>query len=132
MATADKKLKYSVEQRRITTAGVERKLNYSDVLVFIPNLIGYTRVFLTFAAYYFALPSDQPFLYSETFFSVKLKEHTGWKITVACYSISFILDAVDGIAARHFKQASNFGAVLDMVTDRCSTAGLFMILALLY
>ena len=38
--------------------------------------------------------------------------------TVA-YCISQLLDAVDGHAARYLGQASKFGAVLDMVTDRC-------------
>jgi len=38
--------------------------------------------------------------------------------TVA-YCVSQLLDAVDGHAARYLGQASKFGAVLDMVTDRC-------------
>ena len=37
--------------------------------------------------------------------------------TVA-YCVSQLLDAVDGQAARYLGQASKFGAVLDMVTDR--------------
>jgi len=35
------------------------------------------------------------------------------------YSVSCLLDAVDGQAARALGQTSKFGAVLDMVTDRC-------------
>lgn len=35
-----------------------------------------------------------------------------------CYCISQGLDAVDGMVARHFKQCSKYGAVLDMLTDR--------------
>lgn len=31
-----------------------------------------------------------------------------------------------------YLKASRFGAVLDMVTDRCSTAGLLMVLSRLY
>ena len=46
-------------------ATVQTQKTYTDVLTFIPNLIGYARVALTFTAYYFALPSDQPFLYDE-------------------------------------------------------------------
>lgn len=34
------------------------------------------------------------------------------------YAISQLLDAADGHAARALGQASKFGAVLDMVTDR--------------
>ncbi len=45
------------------------------------------------------------------------------------YSISCLLDALDGVAARHFDQATRFGAVLDMVTDRCTTACLLVFLS---
>jgi phosphatidylglycerophosphate synthase len=45
------------------------------------------------------------------------------------YSISCLLDALDGIAARKFNQSTKFGAVLDMVTDRCTTACLLVFLA---
>ncbi|KAK3320747.1 hypothetical protein B0T19DRAFT_430350 [Cercophora scortea] len=45
------------------------------------------------------------------------------------YSISCLLDALDGYAARLFSQSTRFGAVLDMVTDRCSTASLITFLA---
>ena len=34
------------------------------------------------------------------------------------YSVSCLLDAADGAAARALGQSSKFGAVLDMVTDR--------------
>ena len=47
----------------------------------------------------------------------------------AIYSLSCLLDALDGYAARYFKQASRFGTVLDMVTDRCTTACLLVFLA---
>lgn len=42
------------------------------------------------------------------------------------------LDAVDGTAARYFGQCSKFGAVLDMLTDRMSTAVLLIVLSHLY
>ena len=45
------------------------------------------------------------------------------------YSVSCLLDALDGVAARYFQQATKFGAVLDMVTDRCTTACLLVFLA---
>ncbi len=35
------------------------------------------------------------------------------------YVISCLLDAVDGPVARYRGEESKFGAVLDMVTDRC-------------
>lgn len=45
------------------------------------------------------------------------------------YSISCLLDALDGYAARYLDQSTRFGAVLDMVTDRCTTACLLVFLA---
>nr|POF11230.1 cdp-diacylglycerol--inositol 3-phosphatidyltransferase [Quercus suber] len=45
------------------------------------------------------------------------------------YSISCLLDALDGVAARKFQQSTRFGAVLDMVTDRCTTTCLLVFLA---
>lgn len=40
------------------------------------------------------------------------------KYSTLAYAVSQLLDAVDGHAARALGQASKFGAVLDMVTDR--------------
>ncbi|PKA55951.1 CDP-diacylglycerol--inositol 3-phosphatidyltransferase 1 [Apostasia shenzhenica] len=48
------------------------------------------------------------------------------------YFISFMCDGVDGWFARKLNQVSTFGAVLDMVTDRVSTACLLAILSQLY
>lgn len=45
------------------------------------------------------------------------------------YSISCLLDALDGYAARAFNQSTKFGAVLDMVTDRCTTTCLLVFLS---
>lgn len=45
------------------------------------------------------------------------------------YSISCLLDALDGYAARYFNQSTTFGAVLDMVTDRCTTSCLLVFLS---
>lgn len=45
------------------------------------------------------------------------------------YSVSELLDALDGYAARHFEQSTRFGAILDMVTDRCTTACLLVFLS---
>ncbi|OWM83961.1 hypothetical protein CDL15_Pgr004392 [Punica granatum] len=44
----------------------------------------------------------------------------------------FVCDAIDGWCARKFNQVSTFGAVLDMVTDRISTACLLVILSQVY
>lgn len=45
------------------------------------------------------------------------------------YSVSCLLDALDGLAARRFEQSTRFGAVLDMVTDRCTTSCLLVFLS---
>ncbi len=84
------------------------------VFLYIPNLIGYLRVFL----------------YAGAFIGHTWGGH--WEIFVGLYSLAFLLDEFDGRAARQFKQSSHFGAALDMVTDRCSTAGLCLILSELY
>ncbi|KAJ3114474.1 CDP-diacylglycerol-inositol 3-phosphatidyltransferase [Phlyctochytrium bullatum] len=83
-----------------------------NVFLFVPNLIGYARVVLCIVS--LALMPYAP----------------GWAMVV--YSISCLLDAVDGHAARYFDQSTKFGAVLDMVTDRSTTACLLVYLATLY
>jgi CDP-diacylglycerol--inositol 3-phosphatidyltransferase len=50
----------------------------------------------------------------------------------ALYSISCLLDALDGYAARYFEQSTRFGAVLDMVTDRCTTSCLLVFLSIAF
>lgn len=84
----------------------------TSVYLYIPNILGYMRVLLNVVA--FALC-----------FSSKL-----WFAVL--YFISFICDGVDGWLARKFNQVSTFGAVLDMVTDRVSTACLLAMLSQLY
>ena len=41
-------------------------------------------------------------------------------------------DLFDGWAARKWNQCSDFGGLLDMITDRCSTAGLLHVLSFEY
>ncbi|KAK4053672.1 phosphatidylinositol synthase 1 (CDP-alcohol phosphatidyltransferase1) [Microbotryomycetes sp. JL201] len=54
------------------------------------------------------------------------------KFCTVAYSVSCLLDAVDGQAARALGQTSKFGAILDMVTDRCTTSCLLCFLASAY
>jgi CDP-diacylglycerol--inositol 3-phosphatidyltransferase len=70
----------------------------NPVFFYIPNLIGYGRIVLALAALYI------------------IKTSGFWSILF--YVASCLLDAADGFAARYYGQSSNFGAVLDMVTDR--------------
>ncbi|GMK59856.1 hypothetical protein CspeluHIS016_0900730 [Cutaneotrichosporon spelunceum] len=83
-----------------------------NVFLFVPNLIGYLRVILAGVSLYY-MPA-RPLL------------------CTIIYGISCLLDAVDGQAARALGQSSKFGAVLDMVTDRCTTACLLCFLAIKY
>lgn len=83
-----------------------------SVYLYIPNIIGYIRVLMNIVA--FALCFSNKWLFAILYF------------------ISFVCDGVDGWFARKFNQVSTFGAVLDMVTDRVSTAGLLAILSQLY
>lgn len=106
-----------------------------DVFLYIPNIIGnsmmlttrfhigYVRVILAVAAFVFI---KQPY----------------WFLSL--YATSCLLDVADGYAARYLSQCtlssypinlhvgSRFGAVLDMVTDRSTTAGLLCHLCTLY
>ncbi|KAG0317299.1 CDP-diacylglycerol-inositol 3-phosphatidyltransferase [Linnemannia gamsii] len=83
-----------------------------NVFLFIPNLIGYSRIILAAGSLYY-MPLHP-------------------KTCMFMYSLSCLLDAVDGQAARYYDQCSKFGAVLDMVTDRCTTACLLCYLAAVY
>ncbi|KAG2291037.1 hypothetical protein Bca52824_037706 [Brassica carinata] len=83
-----------------------------SVYLYIPNIVGYVRVILNCIAFAVCFSN-------KTLFSL-------------LYFFSFCCDAVDGWCARKFNQVSTFGAVLDMVTDRVSTACLLVILSQIY
>lgn len=84
----------------------------SDVFLFIPNLIGYFRVAAALISFHY-MPTN-PY------------------ITFSWYMASALADALDGCAARYLKQTSRVGALLDMLTDRCATMCLIMILGQFY
>lgn len=69
-----------------------------DVIFNVPNSIGYIRIGLLIAS-----------IYSPT------------RLFILLYSISAMLDFFDGYTARLYKQSSELGACLDMITDRIST-----------
>lgn len=87
----------------------QKTLSQSDIYLFVPNIIGYGRIVMALAAFVVAFDSPQWFL--------------------VLYSISFILDAADGWAARKLNQSSNFGAVLDMFTDRAATSAMLVVIS---
>ncbi|KAG7353269.1 CDP-alcohol phosphatidyltransferase [Nitzschia inconspicua] len=83
-----------------------------DVLLYVPNLIGYFRVVFTVTSLVLMLTLPQY-----------------WLLATALYVGSFVGDLFDGLVARRLNQTSTFGGLLDMVTDRCSTLGLLFVLA---
>lgn len=83
-----------------------------DVMFYIPNLIGYFRV-LTALISFWLMQNHQI-------------------LTLIFYGISGFLDAFDGYAARKYNQGTRYGAVLDMVTDRCATSSLICYLCVIY
>ncbi|KAI1940284.1 phosphatidylinositol synthase 1 (CDP-alcohol phosphatidyltransferase1) [Ophidiomyces ophidiicola] len=90
----------------ISPSRTEEKEN---IFLFWPNIIGYVRIVLATASLYY----------------MPLHPRT----CSLLYSISCLLDALDGYAARVYNQSTTFGAVLDMVTDRCTTACLLVFLS---
>ena len=101
----------------------ERIQREENIFLFLPNLIGaylsvkdnvadltgYSRIILAVASLYY----------------MPLHPRT----CSLLYAISCLLDALDGFAARRYNQSTTFGAVLDMVTDRCTTSCLLVFLA---
>jgi CDP-diacylglycerol--inositol 3-phosphatidyltransferase len=92
-----------------------RIVTENDVLLFVPNLIGYGRVACALASF---------------LIMICLPEY--WILAVALYLANFIGDLFDGFFARKLNQCSTYGGVLDMVTDRCGTLGLFLVLSAEY
>ncbi|KAK9682810.1 hypothetical protein RND81_10G097900 [Saponaria officinalis] len=88
------------------------KPRMSTIYLYVPNIIGYIRVLMNCVA--FAI------CYS----------HKG--IFAVLYFVSFVCDGIDGWFARKLNQVSTLGAVLDMVTDRISTACLLVLLSQIY
>jgi CDP-diacylglycerol--inositol 3-phosphatidyltransferase len=84
----------------------------AQVLTYLPNLIGYARIILVSVSFCLLIAGPKEW----------------WDVAVLLYVSGFVGDLFDGYAARALKQTSNFGGVLDMVTDRCSTLGLLCVL----
>ncbi|KAK6199386.1 CDP-alcohol phosphatidyltransferase-domain-containing protein [Scheffersomyces amazonensis] len=98
----------------VATSGASnsKKVEVRDIFFYIPNLIGYFRIITAVLSF------------------ISMRNHP--IITLVLYGISGFLDAFDGYAARKFNQGTRFGAVLDMVTDRCATSSLIVYLATIY
>ncbi|TQN73938.1 CDP-diacylglycerol--inositol 3-phosphatidyltransferase [Colletotrichum shisoi] len=93
----------------VAATGTSEDVPKENIFLFLPNLIGYFRIVLAIASLYY----------------MPLHPRT----CSLLYSVSCLLDALDGYAARAFEQSTRFGAVLDMVTDRCTTSCLLVFLS---
>lgn len=96
----------------MTTSNKNVEVSATDVLLYVPNLIGYMRV-----------------AGAATSFVLMICRSDLWILAIVLYLSNFVGDLIDGWAARQLNQCSSFGGVLDMITDRCSTAGLLYVLA---
>jgi CDP-diacylglycerol--inositol 3-phosphatidyltransferase len=85
------------------------KADPTAIYFFVPNLIGYARII--FALWSFVVAFDNPNLF------------------LVLYTLSFVLDAADGWAARLLDQCSSFGAILDMFTDRAATSAVIVVIS---
>ncbi|KAK8809623.1 hypothetical protein WA158_000566 [Blastocystis sp. Blastoise] len=83
-----------------------------SVWFFAANLIGYFRIITGILAFYYRTSNPLYFC--------------------VLYFVSYLADAFDGTAARALHQCSQFGACLDMTTDRFCTAALLCVLSNLY
>lgn len=90
----------------------KKRMAEENIFMFVPNLIGYGRIALAIISFYF-MPTNHVI--------------ASW-----CYILSGFLDAFDGHAARKFNQSTKFGAMLDMLTDRCATMCLLATLCTFY
>eukprot|EP00823_Brevimastigomonas_motovehiculus_P002711 TRINITY_DN1631_c0_g1_i1.p1 TRINITY_DN1631_c0_g1~~TRINITY_DN1631_c0_g1_i1.p1 ORF type:complete len:214 (+),score=34.68 TRINITY_DN1631_c0_g1_i1:37-678(+) len=84
----------------------------NPVFLWAPNLIDYGRVVANVIAFACAF-------------------HSVW-LAAFFYVVGQLLDAVDGTVARALGQTSRFGQLMDMLSDRMSTATLSVCLAVMY
>jgi len=104
-----------VQQRSCSTNVTEsepKPRTLKDVWWFVPNKIGYLRIFLG---------------------TTMLWAPYSYYIAVAlAYFACHVLDLVDGIIARKLNQTSQFGAVLDYTTDVVTHSAMLMAIASLW
>ncbi|XP_052788883.1 CDP-diacylglycerol--inositol 3-phosphatidyltransferase-like [Mya arenaria] len=84
-----------------------------NVFLFVPNLIDYMRVVFLVMFCYEA-------------------SYANYYAAVCCYVVNFALDEIDGNMARWLGQTSEFGMLLDILTDEASVTCVCMVLATLY
>ncbi|KAF7336724.1 CDP-diacylglycerol--inositol 3-phosphatidyltransferase [Mycena venus] len=110
------------EALRLATAQSE------NVYLFIPNLIGKSCLVFVIHAYWSSPGYLRILLACASLHFMNYHP----KYCTIFYCMSCLLDAFDGWAARKYDQRSQFGANLDMVTDRCTTSCLLCYLSSAY
>ena len=126
--TKGKALNGSANGHPVVGKGDVRKIGPSEyIFLFYPNIIfsSLPKIPLMFSILTDSLGYSRIVLAIASLYYMPLHPRT----CSLLYSISCLLDALDGVAARYFQQSTKFGAVLDMVTDRCTTACLLVFLA---
>lgn len=119
----DGKLNGHANPRERDTPSIELTEN---IFLFYPNIIGTLPSSICYQEPADRLPSySRIVLAIASLYYMPLHPRT----CSLLYSISCLLDALDGVAARRFNQSTRFGAVLDMVTDRCTTSCLLVFLS---
>lgn len=91
---------------------VDAKASTKNVFLHLPNLIGYLRILLNVIGFYYI--------------------QTNYRIAATCYIFGTLLDTVAGYAARKLNQCTEFGEILDQLTDRCGLIGLMVALSHFY
>ncbi|KAJ9160657.1 CDP-diacylglycerol--inositol 3-phosphatidyltransferase [Coniochaeta hoffmannii] len=99
----------SESHHQLTNGNVAMPTEKENIFLFMPNLIGYARIVLAVVSLWY----------------MPLHPRT----CSGLYSVSCLLDALDGYAARYLDQSTSFGACLDMVIDRCATTCLLVFLS---
>ena len=96
-----------------------------NIFLFIPNLIGLWHPPIS------SPPTNTDLGYFRIVLALASLYYMPLHPRTCCllYTISCLLDALDGYTARIYQQSSRFGEVLDMVTDRCTTSCLLVFLA---
>jgi len=92
-----------------------------SVLLAVPQLLGYLRALMYTAGF---IVVDRANLLEVGPITIE-----GYQVCLFLYTVAFILDLFDGMAARALGQTSLLGGVLDMVIDRAATAALLTVLA---
>ena len=92
-----------------------------NVFLYVPNVIGYVRLCLLMTSALYCFSDDD---------SPQLNGLKNLNVFITCYFLNFVLDGIDGPAARYFDQCTEFGYAFDMILDRIGSSLLFFKLAL--